>query len=58
MYIHISSLMTHKSKLQILEFLRKLHVVHSVKEAGKKKKSNLYFPGGKIEPQQESTMLP
>lgn len=37
MYIHISSLMTHKSKLQILEFLRKLHVAHK----GSRKKKNL-----------------
>lgn len=48
MYIHISSLMTHKSKLQILEFLRKLHVVHSVKEAGKKKNLTSTFQVAKL----------
>ena len=45
------------SKLQILEFPRKFHVAHSIKIT-EEKESNLCFPGGKTEPQQEFTTFP
>lgn len=41
------------NKLQILEFPRKFHIVHSVTKA-ENNNNNLCFPGGKTEPQQES----